>query len=300
VRTFATLLAASSLVVACTPTHQYSYQSAGGGAERGLPPTHAKVVTVEAAEASALPAKLLAIPFGPDADGVALVAQFLSRADESKAVMVSDLAIYLRTTRDGTPLECRTEIVPETVTSSQWRPAHTELVPVNQPVTRTVTDYEYRCSTTMRTESRYVTEYERSCHHVSRPVHRTRTVYRSHYDSFSKSYRSSPETESYTDYESHEECSSHPVTRHKTEQVPHRDCRSEPVTRQVSRYEFQLENQFVPGRLETLSRQRLRELDPVCYPAPADSVMAPGSRPSGNRIQGKLHIRPPRHAETRA
>jgi hypothetical protein len=300
VRTISPLVAASALVAACTPVHEYSFQAAGGGPERGLPPTHVRVATNEDNEARAVPAKLVAIPFGPDRDSVALVSQFLARADEAKAVVVTDLAIYSRTTRDGVALECRTEIIPETVTDSEWVPEHSELRGRYEPVTRTVTENQTSCGTTMKTESHMVTEYERQCHYVTRPVQRTRTVYRTHYDSFSKSSVSSPETESYTDYSSEYECNEEPVTRYKTEEVPHYGCTSEPVTRTVTRDEYKLENEFVPGRNELTSRQHLRELDPVCYPAPTDSVMAPGSRPSGNRIQGKLHIRPHAPVETRA
>jgi hypothetical protein len=276
---------------ACAPTQQYTYRDADGGPERRLPETRAEVVSRAHAEATLGAGTLLSIPFGPDGDSSALVADFLGRADASGAAMVSDLAIYLLTAQDGAMVECRTEILPETVTSSHWRPAHTQTVSVQRPVTRRVTDYEYKCHTTYRSQSRSVTEYERSCHTVSRPVTRTRTTYRSSYDSYSKSYRSQPHTESYTTYESKQECSSRPVTRYRTEQVPHRDCRSEPVTRTVTRYEFQLENRYVPGRLETLSRQRLRELDPVCYAAPGDVVMAPGASGGGNRIEGLLHAK---------
>jgi hypothetical protein len=275
---------------ACVPSQQYGYQAASGP-ERPLPPVRAEVVTAERAAQEALPGEPLSFGFGPDADGTQLVADFLARADAAGAAMVSDLAIYLRTLRDGHVVECRTEIVPETVTSSRWKPAHTERVPVSRPVTRTVTEYEQRCTTVTRSQSRMVTEYQQRCRSVTRPVTRTRTTYSSSYDSFSKSYRSTPRTETYTAYESRQECRSEPVTRYRTERVPHRECRSHPVSRSVTRYEFQYETRFVPGRLETLGRQRLRELEPVCYVVAGDAATSNAPGASGNRIEGTLHRR---------
>ena len=272
----------------CAPTHRYGYVAAGGGGERALPEVRAEVVTADRAAASGLSAAPRSIGFGDGADSATLVADFLVDADAARAVMVSDLAIYLRSVRDGQPIECRTEIVPETVSRSQWHPPHTEQIYVDEPVRRQVTTYERRCSTTSRMESKHVTEYERQCKSVSRPVTRTRTVYRSSYDSLSRSYRSMPQTESYTTYESQYECESRPVSRYRTELVPHHECHSEPVTRTITSYEFQVRSQYVPGRLETVTRQRLRELEPVCYAIDAPASAAPGAS-APNRIEGTLY-----------
>ncbi|HVK78340.1 MAG TPA: hypothetical protein VM734_33775 [Kofleriaceae bacterium] len=271
---------------ACTAGHQYGYAPAGGGPEQRLAPVQAEVVTADRAARAGLPGELRSFGFGDGADGTQLVADFLARADAEEAVMVSELAIYLRSVHDGQAVECRTEIVPETVTTSHWRPSRTETVSVMRPVTRTVTDYEQACSTTTRSESRMVTEYQQRCRMVSKPVTRTRTTYSSSYDYSSRSYRSMPRTETYTAYESQQECRSEPVTRYRTEQVPHRECHQRPVTRTVTRYEFQLESRFVPARVETLRRQRLRELEPVCYAA--EGTAAPGGG-GGNRIEGRVH-----------
>jgi hypothetical protein len=66
-----------------------------------------------------------------------------------------------------------------------------------------------------------------------------------------------------TTYESQYECKSEPVTRMRSEMVHKTECGYESVTRMVTRYEFQLESTYVPPHMETLTRQRLRELDPV-------------------------------------
>jgi hypothetical protein len=119
-------------------------------------------------------------------------------------------------------------------------------------------------------------------------------VYRSQYDSFSKSTRSVPQTEHYTAYESHFECKSAPVTRLRSEMVSKNECGFETVTRTVTRYEFQLESTYVPPQMELVTRQRLRELEPVCYdlegPADDPSLSPPSvARSSGNRIEGKIY-----------
>jgi hypothetical protein len=69
------------------------------------------------------------------------------------------------------------------------------------------------------------------------------------------------------------------------------ECSYQPVTRTVTRYEFQLESRYVPPRMETVTRQRLRELDPVCYQLEAaadDPALAPPARTRGNRIEGRI------------
>src|SRR5688572_8569617 len=80
---------ASVALAACTPTQQYTYRDGNGGPERRLPETHARVVTRAQAEAAGTPGTPLAVPFGPDGDATALVADFLVRADEAEAAMVS-------------------------------------------------------------------------------------------------------------------------------------------------------------------------------------------------------------------
>lgn len=278
------------LCASCSSRQAYTYQQAGG-AETRMTPVSARVVAASEADASGLVPATVSIPFGAAVDGTKLVQDFLARADDRGAYLVADLAIYFQTTQDGRAVECRTDILPETVTETHTHPSRWEQVPVNRPVTRTVTEHQYRCHSVTKYESRSRTEYQQQCGSVSSPVTRTRTVYRSQYDYASKSTRSVPTTESYTSYESRYQCKSVPVTRSRTEPVLRNECRMEPVTRMVTRYEFQLENRFVPARLETITRQRLREREPACY------VVAPAGPPSTartNRIEGRLYTQPPR------
>ena len=254
--------------------------------DRALPVTTAKVVAAEEAERAGLVEITLRSPFEGGADGTQLVEEFLARADRERVELLADLAIYLETRdpRDGRAVECRSSIVPETVTVGTTIPDHYERVSVSRPVTRTVTESQQRCKQVTKYENRPVTEYQQKCGSVSRPVTRTRTAYRSQYDSYSKSYRQVPYTETYTAYESHYECKYESVTRSKMQSVMRTECAPEMVTRTVTRYEFQLESRFIPAHLEKITRQRLRELDPECYAAPV------GGSPSSalmNRIEAR-------------
>ena len=292
--TVAAVAVVAAAVAACEPVPRYSYKSnrAGGGtAEQDLPPAPARVVSAHEAEQSGLTGRPLVIPFEGGRDGTELVARFFQDADRARAHLISELAIIIETTQEGRPVECRTEIVPESITETQLRPGRYKTVSVQRPVQRTVTEQQYRCKPVMRSELRSHTEYEQRCGSVMRPVQRTRTVYTTQYDSFSRSSRSVPRTEHYTAHESHYECKSQPVTRMRSEMVSKTECGLEPVTRTVTRYEFQLESQYVPPHMETLTRQRLRELDPVCYEIAAaadDPSLSPPTPARGNRIEGRI------------
>ena len=250
----------------------------------------AKVVPAEEAERSGLAEITLRTPFEGGADGTQLVEDFLARADKERVELVADLAIYLQTRdpRDGRAVECRSSIVPETVTVAREIPAHYERVSVSRPVTRTVTENEQRCRPVTKTENKLHTEYQQKCGTVTRPVTRTRTSYRSQYDSYSKSYRQVPYTETYTAYESRYECRSEPVTRYKMESVTRTECSPQLVTKTVTRYEFQFATRFIPTHLQKITRQRLRELDPECYAVP---VGGPPSAALMNRIEGRAFTR---------
>jgi hypothetical protein len=250
-------LALAIAVTACSPTRPSGNQAATGPAQPQQL-TQAEVVTAERAAQAALPGAPLSIAFGHYASGPQLVASFLAQADVSGAAMVSDLAIYLRMVRDGRVVECRSEIVPEAVTSSGWQPAQAELVLAGMPVTRTVVEYEQRCGTVVRTEP--VTTVSPYCHSVSKPG----------------------------SYTSQSDCYFWAMGR--TEQVANRECRNELVTRTVTRFEFQYETRFIPGPLDRLSRQRLRELPPVCYVVAADA-MTSNQQGAVGWITGMLHPR---------
>ena len=270
----------------------YDYKPPEGqGQEAAMGKVRATVVARAEADRSGLHALSMSIPFGGDGDGTKLVMAYLERADRAGAHLVTDLAIYLQTHRGGHAVECRSEIVPEIVHELREHPAHYEQVAVQKPVTRTVTEYEYRCKPVSKMEMKVGTEHEQQCRTESHPVSRTRTVYRSEYDAYSQSYRQVPQTEHYTEYESRYECTSVPVSKSRMETVMTTECNSEPVTHTVTRYEFQYESRFVPARMEAITRQRLRELDPVCYTLPTAKA-SPALTPT-NRIEGRLFTTPP-------
>ena len=275
-------------LLGCTasqPQPEYTHKKARQP-DQQLRVSTAKVVAPEEAQRSGLVELTLRTPFEAGADGTQLVEEFLARADKERVELVTDLAIYLQTRdpRDGRAVECRTSIVPETVTVAREIPAHYERVSVSRPVPRTVTESEQRCMPVSKMENKPHTEQQQKCGMVSRPVTRTRTAYRSQYDSYSKSYSQVPYTETYTAYESRYECRSEPVTRYRLESVTRTECKPHMVTKTVTRYEFQFETRFIPTRLETITRQRLRELDPECYAVP---VGGPPSSALVNRIEAR-------------
>lgn len=273
-----------ALAAACQPPpQQYSYQGADGE-EQSLPVVQAKVVSRGEGERSLLPVRTLAVPFSGARDGTELVAEYFKRADAAGAVLISDLAVYIRTEKDGQRAECRTEIVPELLTDTQFHPATNRPVYKSVPVTKQVSEFEYRCKPVSKYETRFVTEYEQRCRTEQHPVQKSRTTYSYQYDYSSHSSRSVPRTEYYTDYESRYECHSEPVSKTKSEYVTKTECGSEMVTKTVTRYEYQFDNEYVPAHYEYITRQRLRELEPECYTLDEDAD-------DGNRIEGTLYIK---------
>lgn len=273
----------AALCIGCTG-QVYTCQ-ARTGAEQRLQPTRAQVVVHEEAGRHGRPTAL-SIPFTRGRDGTELVSEFLAIADARRAAHVADLAIYLQTRQDDQIVECRSEIVPEVATTSTWRAPVDRLIAVNRPVTRLVTEFVFQCKPVTTTEMRSYMESEQQCSNVSHPVQRSRMTYSTSYNSLTHSTSSIPHTEYYTEYQSSYECRSVPVSRTRSEMVTQTRCGSEPQSRTVTRFEFQLEQQYVPGHFETLTRQRLRELDPVCYTL----GVAAGPGPNGpkNRIEGLL------------
>jgi hypothetical protein len=264
-------LAVALVAAGCRPPGPTEIVSRSGQKTRLRP---AGVRVIAAAEASSkLSGRPFLLPFGGGRDGTELVGLVLAEAERAGAAAVGDINVTLATVRDGQPIECRTAILPETVTESRWVPSSHRLVSVSKPVSRMVTEQQYRCHLVSRPETRHVTEYQQRCRSVSRPVTRTRTTYSYQYSRTGS--RSVPRTESYTTYESRQECHSEPVSRMKTDYVSKNECRYEPHTRMVTRYEHQLETQYVPPRLETFQRHRLRETEPVCYEIDAGAEAAP-------------------------
>jgi hypothetical protein len=131
---------------------------------------------------------------------------------------------------------CHTYVTPEGETHTQLVSRQVPQVPtyrsVSKPVTRVVTEYEYRCRM------------------VSKPVQRLETSYEYRYDPISK------------------RSESRPVSRYVTRYDYQNECRNEPVTRTVTRYEYQLEQQYVPPVwqqfLERRTEYKLVETEPVC------------------------------------
>ena len=255
------------------------------------------VVSADEAARRGLVAHPLSRDFGPDEDGTKLVDDLLAEAKRQGATAVSDISVSLASRAAEGPVACRTEILPETVAETRTIPGGSQLVSVQRPVQRMVTESEYRCHTTSHPgDARSTTEYHQSCHTVSRPVSRTRTTYSYQYDSFTHSSRSVPHTQSYTEYQSHQECRSEPQLKTRTESVSRNECRMEPVTHMVTRYEFQLESRYVPPRLETFTRFRLHETEPQCAlvaPAAAPPAGAADTPPlPANHIDAVLYFAP--------
>ena len=236
--------------------------------------------------------------FGIGRDGTKLVADFLAKVDAEKAD-VSDLAIVIQTRRDDQLVECRSEVVPESVTAAQWQPHKNQVVPLEPRITRTLTEWVYQCGPVTSSQIRSRTDYDEKCGLVIRAVPRSTTVYsKSMSGALSAvtgtSLRSTtqvvPFTDFYTEYQSVYECQQVPVVRVGPEQVTETKCAPDLQTHAVTRYEFQLEQLYIPGHFETFPRQRLRELEPVCYAI--DARAAKPEKPR-NRLEGLLLPRTP-------
>jgi hypothetical protein len=198
------------------------------------------------------------LPFGDNQDGTKLVLDFLDEAKRAGARYVSDIRIVLVTWKGGGAIACETRLLPFVQKDAEivphQTPARVETRSVMKPVTRTVTEYQYRC------------------HPVTRPVTRMETTYQYQYDYASKSSRSVPVTRMVTHYE------------HRSE------CRSEPVTRTVTRYEHQLETKYIPPSLTYLKAHYtdfdLIESRPVCTPTAASAAR----QRLPHRVTGTIYV----------
>lgn len=214
-----------------------------------------RIIRAEDAAERGLQGKPFSFPFGDNQDGTKLVLDFLAEAKQTGAQAVSDIRIILHTARRGQPMACETALRPfskdYSYTVPQQRPGRTETRQVLKPVTKTVTEQEYRCQM------------------VSRPVTRYETTYQSQYDYISKSYRTVPQTRSVTRYE------------YKNE------CHYQPVTRSVTRYEYQTETHYIPPKVEYISAHytdfNLIESRPRCQEA------QPPDGPLPHRITGTIY-----------
>src|SRR5262245_5470398 len=137
---------AATLCAGCFPqrTSPTSVVSASGD-ETPIPPRALRVVSHERAVASGLSPRPVTVPFGAGKDGTRLIASLLEDAERQGAELVSDIQIVLASARDGAGQECVTEVVPETQTQSRMVPGEHRMVPVQAPVSRMVTEQQYRC-----------------------------------------------------------------------------------------------------------------------------------------------------------
>jgi hypothetical protein len=261
-----------------------SAEAAAAAEEQDVRP-ETLVVSAEEAEARGLEGTVAFVGFGPDQDGTKLLVDFLEKARARGARYVSDVNLYLGTSLDGAPAECRIAVHPADTVVKVEVPARYEHVPISTPVTRSVTEYVYRCRPTMKPVMRSETHYENRCRMVTRPVMRMETTYTTQYDAFSRTSRSVPQTRMVTHQESHNECRMEPATRMVSKTEYSQECRMEPETRTVTRYEFQLQARFVPPHLEMMRGKKLVSSEPVCY-APVDGP-APDK---GNRIEAKIYL----------
>lgn len=250
-------------------------------------PAETLIVPMAEAQASGLNPVRLELGFGPDGDGTRLLVDFLTQARSRGARYASDIAFYFVTEQEGTRTECRIDIIPYDEVKQVQVPGRTENVGTMVPVSRSVTELQYRCHPATKMVTVPETHMETRCRMVSKPVTRTVTTYTTQYDYFTKSSRSVPQTRTVTDYRMQNECRPESVTRMVTKTQMTNECGMESVTRMVTRYEFQYQLRFVPPHLETVTTARLRETEPVCRDLTEDEE-ARGSRLEGS-IYGAAH-----------
>lgn len=171
-------------------------------------------------------------PFPKGEDSTKTVVGYLEAAEKLGAAYVSDLELIVQTEKET----CSTFVLPEEDIKArqviQSTMGWSENKYVSKPVTRLVTENEYRCQ------------------YVQKPVQRAETTYENQYDYSTKSTRWAPKTQYVTKYESQNEC------------------RFVPVTKTVTRYEYQYETQYIPPKTEYLtqyySEWKLGESTPQC------------------------------------
>ncbi|WP_223643657.1 hypothetical protein [Corallococcus sp. EGB] len=216
------------------------------------------LTTRDEAAASGLKPWKLAVAFGARRDGTQLLLDFMKRAEAAGGRYVSDVRIVLASDQDGEPVECLTEIVPESSVEIarmlQSTPGRTEMRYHLVPVTKTVFESQYQCQFVM--EPRTVSE----------------TYYERQYDSSSKTSRSVPRTRMVTRFENRQKCG------------------YAPMTRTVTRFEYQFRSEYIPPRLEMVARRytrwSLKETLPVCAP----SSRQPEDPPSmPHRVEGEVY-----------
>lgn len=184
-------------------------------------------------------------------DGTRVVVDFLQRATLRGARYVSDLRVVIISEQDGKPIACETRIAPVEERVNVMVPGGFKSAPTLAPVSRMVTESQYRCRM------------------VSEPVTRSETTYRTEYDYSRKTTRTVPKTRMVTRYEMRQKCG------------------LEPVTRMVTRYEFQYRMQYAPPHLESVSRQKLKETQATCFTEEGNTA---GEGLGKSRVEAMLYI----------
>jgi hypothetical protein len=139
--------------------------------ERELPPVHARVVSAAHAARSGLSERPLVVNFDRGSDDGTLVGTFLRRADARGARLVTDVVLVERELQEGRRVECRRAIVPEDVIEETQHAATARRVSTRKPVTRFVTEKEYRCKTVFSFEyAQPITRNECTWENVSKLV----------------------------------------------------------------------------------------------------------------------------------
>lgn len=225
----AMLASAFSACAACVPM-------AGEGAPvtPSLEAPHApsapdiQVVTPDQASDAGLTGTPLSVDCPDDGNGASMVEAWLAAARRLGSHRVGAITVHVVRERDGGAYECRTSFGPRNTVEAVTVPGHGEWDFGPRPVQRVVTHLEQRCQM------------------VSKPHMRMETTYTSQYDSFSKSFRSVPQTRSVTDYRLENEC------------------RLETVSRMETQWQYGSEWRYTPPRTEFLDSKRLVEAAPVC------------------------------------
>ncbi len=201
--------------------------------------------------------EIMEVTFEKKQDGTQLILEFLKKAQEKGALYVSDITITINSVAESQPVSCVTEILPIDKTTAKTEPVYTSS--------------KYQGKYVYKPVMKMVTEYQYKCEYVSKPVREQETYYTTEYDNYSKKSKSVSKTRY--------------VTRYKSQQ----ECASKPVTRYVTRYEYQYESEYIPPKLEYITRYyttwELKESEPAC---------TDGDVTESNMITGKLYLPMPK------
>jgi hypothetical protein len=207
-----------------------------------------QVITPEQAARAGLTGTALSIAYPDDSDGTSMVGKWLAAARRRGSDRVGAITIHIVRPQEQGPVECQSVLYPKDTVVPVTVPGQGQFISVPRPVQHMVMHLEQRC------------------HLVSKPHMRMETTYTSQYDSFSKSYRSVPQTRTVTDYRMENEC------------------HLESVSRMETQWEYGLEWRYTPPRTEFLDEKQLRETDPTCQPVEDGAAVS--------RVEGLVYRTP--------